>query len=210
VFSAIVFDFDGTLVDSAKSIFDEYTRVAGLLGIRSVSYREFAAQFGKPWEAALEGLWPGLDRGEFTRLYRREREKTPIVPGVREALEELSAGYRLSILTSRGSSSLHVILEAVGIDDGVFECVFSRDSLSVHKPDPGALLEAAGRMGLSVSDMLYVGDSVVDAECAKKAGVFFVGVLSGGTRESDFRALGVEHVLGSVASLPAFLRGNKI
>jgi len=206
MFSAILFDFDGTLVDSNKSIFDEYIKVSKIMGLREISFREFSSHLGRPWNAALEELWPGVDKKKFTGLYRREREATPILEGVYGALVDLSQNYSLGILTSRGKKTLHIILDAVGINDGRFDFVFSKESLSSHKPDPRALTEAVEKMGLGLKDVIYIGDSVIDAECAHKAGVSFVGVLSGGTLYEDFIKLGVKQVIDSVAKLPKLVK----
>jgi len=61
-------------------------------------------------------------------------------------------------------------------------------------------------MGLGLKDVIYIGDSVIDAECAHKAGVSFVGVLSGGTLYEDFIKLGVKQVIDSVAKLPKLVK----
>ena len=206
MFSGIVFDFDGTLVDSTKSIFDEYVRVAGEMKLRPISFKEFTMQLGKPWDAALEGLWPDLDKEGFNSLYRREIEKTPVIDGVIEVLADLRIRYSLGLLTSRGEKSLNMILKSTEISKTVFEKIFTRESLKAHKPDPSALVEVAEKMVVPVSELVYVGDSVVDAECAKKAGVFFVGVLSGGTEEQELRSRGINHIIDSVADLPKLLR----
>jgi len=200
--SAIVFDFDGTLIDSTDSIWGEYQRVIGLMGLEPISFSEFTAQLGKPWDAALRSLWPGVDVLEFSRLYRGGSESLEPFVGVHSVLEELGKRYRLALLTSRGRTNLLKNLGAAKIDPRVFEVVFDRDGTDRHKPDPGVLLTVSERLGVGKDEVLYVGDSLVDAACARGAGIFFVGVLSGGTTRSVFEEAGVEHVIESVADLP--------
>jgi len=201
----VVFDFDGTLVDSTESIFREYQRVVKLMGLREISYAEFRRELGKPWNKVLESLWPGVDVRKFSEVYRQEKEKTELLAHVPEALAELHGRFRLALLTSRGEKTLYGILEESGIRKETFEVILHKDSLHAHKPDPEALRHLLRVMKLKPGEAVYVGDSVVDAACAKAAGVAFVGVLTGGATRGEFEGLGVSHVISSMEELPALI-----
>lgn len=199
---AIVFDFDGTLIDSTDSIWREYQRVSKIMGLRRITFREFASHLGRPWEKVLESIWPGVDVWEFSRIYRQDREKTTLLANVTETLEELNKNYVLALLTSRGRRTLYKHLDSVGMKKELFKLIFYKESLKEHKPDPRALQHACEKLNLKPSEVIYVGDSIVDAECSLSAGIRFVGVLTGGTERSDFTKIGVKHVIDSMEELP--------
>lgn len=202
---AIVFDFDGTLIDTTNSIWGEYKRVAALMGLEEVEFEKFTSQLGKPWVAALMGLWPDVDIDRFNKLYRGNVEKSTPIVGVKETLELLSKKYRLAILTSRGEDTLYSHLKLMGIDPGIFYVILHKGSITRHKPDPSALFQISRKLMVGMDDMLYVGDSIVDLECAVNAGVVFVAVLSGGTRRDMFLSNGAQYVIDSIARLPVLL-----
>lgn len=199
---AIVFDFDGTLIDTIDSIWREYERVARVMKLPRVSYRDFTQQMGKPWVQALRGLWPDIDIEEFNRNYRKDMEKAAPIDGVTETLHRLKKEYVLGIMSSRGGDTLYEYVKYVGMDLSLFDVVLDKESLRNHKPDPRALLQVCDELGLKAGEVLYVGDSVIDAECAHRAGIKFVGVLTGGTEKKDFKEVGVKCIVDSIKDLP--------
>jgi len=207
---AVILDFDGTLVDSVGYIWDEYRRVMELMSLPKVSFSEFTRHMGKPWTQVLTSMWPGLDVAEFNRHYNVAAERAALVDGGREALSKLKGEYKLAILTSRGEKTLRMHMEKAGIDQGIFSVIMHKDNSKSHKPDPGAILETCRTLGVGKDEALYVGDSVVDAQCAKNAGVMFVGVLSGGAKKRDFEEIGASCVLSSLSELPAFLKKTRV
>lgn len=198
---AIIFDFDGTLIDTTGSIWGEYQRVSNLMGLPKITFRQFTNQLGKPWVDVLLTLWPDVDIDEFNRLYRKGTERGIPIKGIRGTLRELNKDYRLALLTSRGEKSLFQHLNAAGFDPSLFELILDRDSTKNHKPDPQALMQACKELKLKPEDVMYVGDSLVDMECALRANIEFVGVLTGGTTREEFEKGGTEHILTSIVEL---------
>ncbi|MBM3309316.1 MAG: HAD family hydrolase [Candidatus Altiarchaeales archaeon] len=201
---AVLFDFDGTLIDSVDSVWREYQRTAGVLNLPERKFEDFARQLGKPWEEALENLWPGVDKKRFTEVYRLEREEAKLIEGVSEALSGLKGKYKLGILTSRGSKTLYQHLDSTGIDFKMFEIILHKESLANHKPHPEALLQACRQLEVNPREAVYIGDSIVDAQCAINAGMKFIGVLTGGASRKDFTEAGLkkEDILKSLKNLP--------
>lgn len=202
---ACVFDFDGTIIDSTESIWREYLLVIEKMGLREITYKEFTSQLGRPWDTVLTALWPGIDVNEFSKTYRQEKEETKLIAHVSETLEKLHGRYRLALLTSRGRKTLYRILESAKIDENVFELIADKDALTIHKPDPKALNHLLREMKLGKEEIVYVGDSIIDAFCAENAGVTFTGVLTGGATRKDFEDVGVKHIIESISELPALL-----
>jgi phosphoglycolate phosphatase len=203
---ALVFDFDGTLVDSIGSIWVEYQRVMKVMGLPRVTHREFTRHIGRMWSDVIKSLWPDVDPQEFTRHYRLQAESVTPIEGVDDALNQLSKDYTLAIMTARGEKTLNIHMKNTGVDEDIFEAVYNRDNLEHNKPDPRAMLAVCRGLGIESGEAIYIGDSVVDAECALNAGAGFVAVLTGGAHAEDFRRMGVEGILESVAELPSYLK----
>ncbi|VVB54433.1 Phosphoglycolate phosphatase [uncultured archaeon] len=202
---AVLFDVDGTLIDSIQPIYLKFASTAKEMGLRVPSFEEFRSHVGRPWDEILLRLWPDFDPDDFTRVYRRTPEVVLPFPNLEEVFTSLSGRYRLGILTSRGKKSMLEHMKHGGIDVGIFEVVLSKDDLRKTKPDPEALRHGAEEFGLPVSEVLYVGDALIDARCAKAAGMPFVAVESGGTPAEEFRKEGFVDVIKSVAELSKFI-----
>ncbi|MFH0861412.1 MAG: HAD family hydrolase [Candidatus Altiarchaeota archaeon] len=202
---AVIFDFDGTLVDTIGSIWAEYRRVISVMGLPAVSHRDFTRNIGRAWDEIIVGFWPGIDAKDFTRHYRVEAESVKPIPGVEEALERLSGDYGLAIMTSRGEKTFIPHMRKAGIDPKLFKAVFHRNDLEYNKPDPRALSPVFKALKLKPSESIYVGDSIIDAQCALKAGAGFVAVLTGGAYPEDFKDMGVKDIIPSVKELPKLL-----
>jgi phosphoglycolate phosphatase-like HAD superfamily hydrolase len=91
----------------------------------------------------------------------------------------------------------------------LFDSVITADDTQDHKPHPEPLLLACGRLGIKPEEAVYVGDSLLDYEAAKRAKVKFIAVLSGDVSKEEFKKNGVKNVIPSVAELPEFLRAKK-
>lgn len=204
---AIVFDFDGTLADSIDSVWQEYRRVARIMRLKQPKYREFTKHLGRTWEEILKKIWPDVSISEFMKHYRAKEEKALPIKGASETLEKLKKKYTLAIMTSRGRKTLSEHIKTVGLNPRLFRLIAHRESLENHKPDPRALLQVCAKLKLKPSEILYIGDAILDAECAFKAGVPFVGVLTGGASRSEFKKHGIEFILKSVNDMPLFLEG---
>jgi phosphoglycolate phosphatase len=205
---AVVFDFDGTLVDTIGSIWGEYQRAIASMKLKPITHREFTRHIGRAWDDIIRTFWPGIDPKEFTRHYRMSAERVETIPGAQEALKELRGRHELALMTSRGRT-LYGHMKKAGLDAGVFKGVFDREMLRYNKPDPRALLQVCEELKFKPSRTIYVGDSVIDAQCANAAGTGFVAVLTGGAYVEDFRAEGVKDILKSVAELPALLKKRR-
>ncbi|MGV6811189.1 MAG: HAD-IA family hydrolase [Brevirhabdus sp.] len=190
----IVFDLDGTLIDSAPTIQTIANAALAGVGVAPVSLKETHSFIG-------EGI------GSFVELMRKSRNvadsyqdilladmiarydgsvaQTQMYPGVRKALADLSQDHRLGICTNKLHKPSIAVLERLGIEH-MFASVWGGDNPLGPKPDPGPLLAAFEELG--GGPCLYVGDSEVDAETAKRANVPFV-LFTKGYRKSPVEAI---------------------
>jgi len=175
----VVFDLDGTLVDSLPVTVECFRQtVAPYLG-RTPSRDEVVARFGPPdHQLVADWVGPAAAKEAVARLYaeyeRILRDLQPI-PGVLDLLEELHAvGRRIGLFTGRGRPSTRIVLEAAGLEPWI-EFSVTGDEVPRSKPAPDGLLAVAAAAGLPPADLVYVGDSPLDVAAAAAAGAGFLG-----------------------------------
>lgn len=211
---ALVFDLDGTLVDSRRDLAAAVNRTRQDYGLAPLPVADIVALVGHGAahlvRRATEDLGadrvPEALRRFFAHYERRLLDTTRPYPGVEAMLETLVPRHPLAILTNKPEGFSRRILDGLGLGRH-FDHVLGGDSLSTRKPDPEGLLELARRFGVSPGELWLVGDSRVDADTARAAGVPFVfvtwGFADAEEREAvarDTRARG-----GRVVTAPAAL-----
>ena len=187
---AVLFDWDGTLVDSAEVSFRCYARVFGAYGI-AFDRSRFAATYCPDWYQTYEAVslprehWSAAD-ARWVELYGEERAE--LLPGASEGLTRLrSAGLATALVTSGSRPRIDRELAALGAA-GLFECVVCCEDVSSRKPDPAPLLLALERIGVEPAAAAYVGDSPEDILMARAAGAFALGIEGGFPNREALRA----------------------
>ncbi|MEJ5186280.1 MAG: HAD-IA family hydrolase [Candidatus Geothermincolales bacterium] len=182
---AVLFDVDGTLVDTIDLIIETFHQVFNLLGIPDRTDAEILSWIGKPLYLQVRELHE--ERAEeiyrlYKELYERNRPRLAReLPGMVEALRALrDRGYRLGVVTSKRNSSTLRELEDFGFS-GLFEVVITAEHTANHKPHPEPLEKALEELGVGPERATYVGDSPYDIRSARGA-----GVLAGAVRWSRF------------------------
>ncbi|WP_022703091.1 phosphoglycolate phosphatase [Pseudorhodobacter ferrugineus] len=181
--TAVVFDLDGTLIDSAPDIAANANAVLEEMGMSPLPEAQLRGFIGKgvghligqvlaASGQAADGPFHAPMVQRFNARYDTAFENTVIYPSVVPALEALiDAGCVLGICTNKPIAPTHAVLRHLRLD-GYFGVVYGGDSLSQRKPDPAPLLAAAKDLGHA--QVIYVGDSEVDAETAANAKVPFL------------------------------------
>ena len=211
---AVVFDLDGTLIDSAKaiqSIGDRLLADHGLAPLGAAEARSFigggAAKFVERAFAARGGgdladLAAAVERFEAYYAEADPLENTPM-PGADAALRALAeAGVSLGLCTNKPAAPTRSVVEALGWSD-LLSAVVTGDCLPVKKPDPAPLRLAARRLG--GGPFLYVGDSEVDAEAAGRAKTPFL-LYTEGYRKSPIQTLPHRAAFSDFADLEPLIR----
>lgn len=208
--SAVVFDLDGTLVDSAGDIAEAVNRTLEDLSLPRVSEATVRSWIGegvrKLVTTALHDA--GCDRTlddvmpSFMRHYNECLLRSPLLyDGVIETLEALQArDLPMAICTNKPSALVPPLLEHLGIDQ-FFAHIIGGDSLPQRKPAREPLQHVATLLGQSVHDCMMVGDSATDLHAANNAGMPIVLVRYGYTRDLDLDAVDAVAVIDDMPAL---------
>jgi HAD superfamily hydrolase (TIGR01509 family) len=196
---AVLFDVDGTLIDTVDLHARAWVEALQHFGIRS-SFEDMRLQIGKGGDQVLLGLLPPAElarRGEEIQEFRGDlfnrkylSEARPF-PAVRELFERIKAsGQRIVLASSGKADEVARYKEVAGIAD-LIDAATSSDDAERSKPFPD-IFEAALKQlpGLRPGDVVVVGDTPYDAEAARTAGMKTVGVLCGGFAEDALRTAG--------------------
>lgn len=213
-FPLLVFDWDGTLIDSISSIVACTQAMLEELGLTPVPEERIKAGIGLGLREAVENLAPGYDEALFVRICDVYRElwfghyalRPVLFDGVRRMLAGLGeAGHVMTVATAKSRKGLKQDFQRTGIGD-LFDASRTADEAPPGKPEPRMLLELLEETGFRAGAALVIGDSVHDMEMAANAGVAAVGVATGSQSCDQLLASGAEICLPRVTDLPKWLR----
>lgn len=213
---AVLFDIDGTLVDSNYVHVDAWSRAFRDAGHEVSSWR-IHRSIGMDGSKLLEALVGSSDsalaqeaktlHGEY---YAAASKTLEILPGARELLAELNTREVTVVLaTSAPESELSTLRDLLEVEDSV-AVVTSGEDAEVAKPEPDIIGVALERAGVDAEHAIMVGDSVWDIESAGRAGVRAIGVLSGGISRAELLDAGAVAVFDDPADLLEHLAESPI
>lgn len=175
---AVVFDLDGTLVDSRLDLAEAVNRTRARLDLPPLAVDEVLGMIGEGARSLVRKALGGdptpalVDQALALFLAEYEpicTERTVPFAGISELLGRLSGRFELAVLTNKPERTSRKIVAACGWES-LFAALIGGDSLPTRKPHPAGLLALAERFGLAPAELLLVGDSRFDAETAAAAG----------------------------------------
>ncbi|MEN8132432.1 MAG: HAD-IA family hydrolase [Pseudomonadota bacterium] len=186
VFKLLVFDWDGTLMDSAQRILNCMKCAVSDMEAARRTDDQFLNIIGLGLDEAIQALYPDAEESfvkGFARAYRRhflELDQTASNPfaGTREVLDRLGAsGYLLAVATGKARFGLERVLKTTGMD-GLFHASRCADETS-SKPDPQMLWEIIEHLGVAAEQTLMIGDTEYDMQMSRNAGTHSLAVSYG-------------------------------
>ena len=195
-YKAYLFDFDYTLADSSRGIVMCFRNVLAMHGHDGISDESIKRTIGKTLEESFTIL-TGIDDKETLAGYRKDyvaqadrlmTANTVLFPETLDVLSRLKErGARIGIISTKYR---YRIMELLGkkLPEGFLDIIVGGEDVKTPKPSPEGLTFAISHLGLEAADVLYCGDSTVDAETARNAGVDFAGVLHGMTTREELEA----------------------
>ena len=208
----MIFDIDGTLVDSNPAHIEAWVSAFAELGYRIPADR-IAREVGKGGDQLVPSvLGDEAEAREGGRLRELQRQAflaiaacrtLPVFPGVPELFRALAdRGIRTALATSSNMEHLRGTLRSAGVDlPELADELITKDDAAASKPAPDLVLAAAEALGLSPAQCAMVGDTPYDAEACTGAGVVCLGVATGGFGEQELLDAGARAVWDSVADL---------
>lgn len=206
---AVIFDFDYTLGDSTQGIVlcaNEALRQLGQPEQSAEAIRKTIGLSLPATYAALTGRQQPEEAARFSAAFKKKGDEvmvanTVFYNGVPEMLAQLQGqGIKTAIVTTKLHYRIEQILGKFEATE-LIDLIVGAEDVKAPKPDPQGLLLAIRQLGLLENEVLYVGDSTVDAQTAQKAGVAFAAVLTGTTTRQDFEKYPFVSVNESVITL---------
>ncbi len=193
---AIIFDFDYTLGDSTNGIALSINYALGKLGYATPNIADIKKTIGLSLTETYFALTSNDDLYEaeqFISLFKEKADSvmvtnTELYAGVKGVLQKLKAkGYMTAIVTTKFHYRIEQILNKFNANE-LIDIIVGAEDVKIVKPDPEGLLWAIENLGAMKEEVLYVGDSLVDAKTAENAKVKFAAVLTGTTTKDDFES----------------------
>jgi len=218
---AVLFDLDGTLIDTAEDIALALNRTLAAPGVAPVPLATVRGLIGRGAAAliarALQSRGQCADEArvgelfaqfirQYARLLERGESRALPYPGAGEALRALAvAGVRLAVVTNKARQLALDTLTRAGLG-AELQLVVGGDSCARRKPDPEPLLYACGQLGVAATAALMVGDSVNDVLAARAAGMPVLCVPYGYNEGVDPRTLACDGFVENLTELPKLLQ----
>lgn len=206
--SGVIFDLDGTLVDSFADIATAVNRTRAHYGQPPLPLESVRAAVGNGSEVLVRAVVPGPAerlpdalRFYLARYEEVALEQTRLLPGVLATLEHF-ATRPLAVVTNKPQHLSRRILQGLQVWER-FRMVLGGDALKRHKPDPLPVLHVLACLALPAAEVLLVGDGLQDLAAGRAAGVRTVAVTSGVTDRAALEAAGPERVVDRLDELIA-------
>lgn len=178
----VIFDFDGTIVDSEGAVIEVARPVLSEYFGRDVKQNELSYLKGRAWIYVFMEWFPGKHQEIYDRIVEAWFEKKPVLSaysGIENVLEQLKdLGVDIGIASSRETKYIHELLSDLSLG-GYFDAVVGQTDTERHKPDPAPLLLAASRMTADPENCIYIGDQPTDIAASRSAGMPSGGALWG-------------------------------
>jgi phosphoglycolate phosphatase len=213
-YNLLVFDWDGTLMDSIASIVACTRATLDDLDLPSLPDQRIRDTIGLGLRETMEILCPGGGEEMFGRVlecYRKHwlatwRDLPVLFEGVREMLEALAEdGYLLAVATGKSRRGLDHVLAETGLDQ-VFHATRTVDE-AFSKPHPKMLLDILDELGVAPRSAVMIGDTTYDLEMARSAGTASIGVCTGSHGREELQRFGPLACLEGVVELREWLVG---
>lgn len=217
MYKAVIFDLDGTLLNTIDDLADTANHVLAVLGYAPHTVEEYKAMVGDGVPRLVERFLPASARGGsiqqmalqmFMNHYAaHSADKTGAYPGIEELVAQLrSAGVLLGVVSNKENAITQQVVARYFPE--MFQAVTGHVLGTPTKPDPHSALAVCAALGVQPNETLYVGDSAVDMSTAKNAGMTPCGVLWGYRTQQELEQAGAQYLAGTPAGLARLVLGH--
>lgn len=206
----VIFDFDGTIADTRKTIVLAKQETMKLLGLAVADEETCASTIGFSSKISFKKIYPELSEQmldlcvtTYRKIFDEKKEIMPpaVFPGVAEVLEILEKnGIMRTVATSRNNASLNEFLKKMNIDD-YFPYVLGGDDTALLKPNPEPVLKTLKELSYKPEQTLVIGDMPIDIEMGKSAGTYTCGVTYGNANKNQLACAGADFIIDKMSDL---------
>jgi phosphoglycolate phosphatase len=189
----ILFDLDGTLIDSTEAIVESFYSACEKYNFKKPSQEEITSLIGYPLDVMFRSIGVEEEKvWDFVSAYKEtyreiSKEKTTLLPKAKETIQNAATFARLGVVTTKTGRYSKELLEHFGIMC-YFETLIGREDVTHPKPHPEPVLKALLAMQITKKDDVFlIGDTKLDLLSAKAAGIQAVGVLCGYGKEEELK-----------------------
>ena len=213
MYKAVIFDFDYTLGDPSKGIELSTNYAIEKLGYEQKSQEEIRKTIGLSTKDTFYALTGETDpeRAALFAKYFKEKadvimvDHTSLYPVPQEVLKKLrSSEIKVGIVTTKFHYRIDQILSRFSMNDAI-DLIVGCEDVKIEKPNPEGLLWAISQLNMDKAEVLYVGDSWVDAQPAQNAGVNFAAVLTGANTREDFENYPLVCIAGDLSGVYEYM-----
>ena len=207
---AVLFDLDGTLIDTSDLIFRSFESALDTVLHTQIPREELLWTFGRPLEQIMKSLG-GERADELLKAFRAysisHETDINLFPQVHETLAYLRAKeIKTAIVTSRIRPSTMRDLEILQLSSALFDAIITPESTIEHKPHPAPALKAMELLGVSPKETIMIGDSMHDLQCGRQAGCRTAFVQYSMVPQEELRAQNPDYSVASLSDLIDILK----
>jgi len=207
----VVFDFDGTLVDSMKMIYETLNNALGKRGLPTIELDLLGRMAGRPISDIIgvkvhvpESTIEAIEKDVFRAYVRYCRTNCQLLPNVEKILKNLkSKGIRLGLFTTTPRKPLEIVAKKLALTD-YFDVMLAKEDVR-NKPNPDGLEQIIREFGINKDECLYVGDSPIDVLTGKAAGVKTIAVTTGVTTIEQLRENKPDSIITDLEQLLTYI-----
>jgi len=188
---AIIFDLDGTLIDSIPAHLHAYQELAMSEFDIQLNQEKILEHFGKKSRDIITALFPLSGKNidilveKKQRLYRQSFNRVKLLPGTKKVLRTAKErSIKCALGTSSSKKNVEIAIKEFGLE---FDIIIAGEDIECGKPNPETFLKIAQRLDISSDDCFVIGDAIYDMIAAKKAGMLAIGVLTGSTTRRQLK-----------------------
>lgn len=212
MFKLLIYDLDGTLVDTREDIALSANHMLSQMGKPLLDHAEISSYVGRGVHHLISGCLKTVDSKQIEKgikIYRNHYaehmlDHSQLYPGAKEMLELYRARPQV-VLTNKPNPFSRDLLAALGVAD-YFKEIIAGDSEYPKKPDPGAVYAMMKRFSSAPKETLFVGDSLVDIETAKNAGIAIAVVTHGFSSPGELQSAAPEAIVDSFEELMEWMK----